>query len=189
VDKLRGIIGLSRDIGFFTTGYDYVIQLVPLVIVAPLVIHGDLEFGMLAQGQMAFFLVMGAFSVIVKEFQRISTFGAVIERLGVFVEALGDATTDSPKSPLECSEDPGRARAGSPVRRWATCCSCRNSRTCAAARCAPRSFTGSTGPIARTTRPMPSCGRLALTRCRQGSPVSTRWPTGGTCFPSASSSG
>jgi putative ATP-binding cassette transporter len=106
VDNLKGIIGLSRNIGFFTTGYDYLIQLIPLVVVAPLYIRGDVEFGMLAQGQMAFFLVMGAFSIIVKEFQRISTFGAVIERLGTFCEVLDESSPAS--SPIEVIVDDSR---------------------------------------------------------------------------------
>ncbi len=108
VENLKGIIGLSRNIGFFTTGYDYLIQIIPLLIVAPLYIRGDVEFGMLAQGQMAFFLVMGAFSIIVKEFQRISTFGAVIERLGTFCEVLDESAPAAHKSPIEVVEDDSR---------------------------------------------------------------------------------
>jgi putative ATP-binding cassette transporter len=106
VANMKGIIGLSRNISFFTTGYDYLIQLLPLLIVAPLYIAGRAEFGMLAQAQIAFMAVMGAFSVIVKEFQRISTFGAVTERLGAFWEVLDDEAPAERKSPIETVEDP-----------------------------------------------------------------------------------
>jgi putative ATP-binding cassette transporter len=78
------------------------------VIVAPLVIRGELEFGMMAQAQMAFFLVIAAFSLIVKEFQRISTIGAVIERLGGFYEVLGEEGRGPRKSPIEVVEDGDR---------------------------------------------------------------------------------
>ncbi len=108
VANMKGIIGLSRNINFFTTGYDYLIQLVPLMIVAPLYIAGRAEFGALAQSQIAFAAVMGAFSVIVKEFQRISTFGAVIERLGAFCEVLDDEAPAGGKSPIEIIEDDRR---------------------------------------------------------------------------------
>jgi putative ATP-binding cassette transporter len=125
VSNLKGIIGLSRNIAFFTTGYDYLSQLIPLLIVAPLYIRGQVEFGKLAQAQIAFLYVMGAFSIIVKEFQRISTFGAVVERLGTFWEVLdGEApglgmkpvTPPGPglgplsphKSPIETIEDSAR---------------------------------------------------------------------------------
>jgi vitamin B12/bleomycin/antimicrobial peptide transport system ATP-binding/permease protein len=105
VDNMKAIIGLSRNIGFFTTGFDYLIPLIPLLIVAPMYIRGEAEFGLLWQAQVAFGFVMGAFSIIVKEFQRISTFGAVIERLGVFCEELGEVTADSGKSPIETVTD------------------------------------------------------------------------------------
>ncbi len=108
VDNMKGIIGLSRNIGFFTTGYEYLTQLIPLVVVAPLVISGEREVGILWQAQNAFLLVMGAFSIIVKEFQRISIFGAVIERLGAFLEALGGEPPRSGKGSLIVMEDASR---------------------------------------------------------------------------------
>lgn len=108
VQNMKGIIGLSRNIGFFTTGYDYLIQLLPLLIVAPLYMAGSVEFGMMLQAQIAFMHVMGAFSLIVKEFQRISAFGAVTERLGRFCEALTEQAECEAKAPIEVSETPGR---------------------------------------------------------------------------------
>ncbi|HEX5270744.1 MAG TPA: SbmA/BacA-like family transporter, partial [Gemmataceae bacterium] len=108
VANMKRIIGLSRNISFFTTGFDYLSQLIPLLIVAPLYIHDRVEFGMMAQAQVAFLFVMGAFSIIVKEFQRLSTFGAVIERLGSFCEAVETASAVTAKSPLEVVEESGR---------------------------------------------------------------------------------
>jgi putative ATP-binding cassette transporter len=108
VGNMKNIIGLTRNIGFFTTGYDYLTQLIPLVIVAPLVIRGEVEFGKMAQAQIAFLLVMGAFSIIVKEFQRISIFGAVIERLGTFCEVLDAEEQAAQKSAIEVVEDEER---------------------------------------------------------------------------------
>ena len=105
VANMKAVIGLSRNISFFTTGYDYLSQLVPLLIVAPLYIRGEVEFGMMAQAQIAFLFVMGAFSIIVKEFQRISTFGAVIERLGCFYEAIEAGAPGEGKAPIETAED------------------------------------------------------------------------------------
>jgi putative ATP-binding cassette transporter len=128
VDNMRGVIGLSRNISFFTTGYDNLNLIIPLLIVAPLYIQGKVEFGMITQAGIAFGYVMGAFSLIVKEFQRISTFGAVIERLGTFSEVLdqtgGLGAANAPggcggllprlltplpaKSPIEIAEDSTR---------------------------------------------------------------------------------
>ena len=54
VGNMKNIIGLSHNIGFFTTGFDYLTQLIPLVIVAPLVIRGEVEFGKMAQARSPF---------------------------------------------------------------------------------------------------------------------------------------
>lgn len=116
VENMKGIIGLSRNIGFFTVGYDYLIQLIPLLIVAPMYIRGEAEFGKVTQAAVAFAFVVNAFSLIVKEFQRISTFGAVVERLGRFSEVLDEASAPpaAPSAPgaaatlIRTVEDPSR---------------------------------------------------------------------------------
>jgi putative ATP-binding cassette transporter len=105
VANMKSVIGLSRNIGFFTVGFDYLIPVIPFFVVAPLYIRGEAPFGIMAQSQLAFLNVMGAFSIIVKEFQRISTFGAVVERLGRFNEALDEQAPASKASGIETVED------------------------------------------------------------------------------------
>jgi putative ATP-binding cassette transporter len=80
VANFRDIIGVSRDLGFFTTGYNYLTQIVPAMVVAPLDITGQVAFGTVTQSAMAFTQVLGAFSLIVV--QQVSQFAAVIGRLG-----------------------------------------------------------------------------------------------------------
>ena len=77
----RRIIGVNRNLGFFTTGYNYLIQIIPALIVAPLFMRGDFEFGVITQSAMAFATLLGAFSIIVTQFQSISAFAAVTARL------------------------------------------------------------------------------------------------------------
>jgi vitamin B12/bleomycin/antimicrobial peptide transport system ATP-binding/permease protein len=88
VENLRRIIAVSRNLGFFTTGYNYMTQLIPVLIVAPLYFRGAIEFGVVTQSVTAFTFMLGAFSVIVTEFQRISSFAAVISRLGALTDVL-----------------------------------------------------------------------------------------------------
>jgi putative ATP-binding cassette transporter len=57
-------------------------------VVAPFFIKGDIEFGVITQSAMAFAQLMGAFSLIVTQFQSISSYAAVIGRLGKMVEAM-----------------------------------------------------------------------------------------------------
>jgi putative ATP-binding cassette transporter len=87
-DNFRRIISVNRNLGFFTTGYNYLIQIIPTLIVAPLFIRGQVEFGVVTQSAMAFAQVLGAFSLIVNQFQSISSFAAVIVRLSEMVGAV-----------------------------------------------------------------------------------------------------
>jgi putative ATP-binding cassette transporter len=88
VANSRRIIAVNRDLGFFTTGYNYMIQLIPALIVAPLFIRGHAEFGIITQSAMAFAHLLGAFSLVVTQFQAISSYAAVLARLNALVEAF-----------------------------------------------------------------------------------------------------
>ena len=86
--NFRRTISVNRNLGFFTTGYNYLIQIIPALIVAPLFIRGKVEFGVVTQSAMAFSQVLGAFSIIVDQFQSISSFGAVIVRVSALSAAI-----------------------------------------------------------------------------------------------------
>lgn len=88
VANFQRIIAVNRNLGFFTTGYNYLIQIIPALIVAPLFIRGQAEFGVITQSAIAFGQLIGAFSLIVTQFQSISSFAAVVARLGALAEAI-----------------------------------------------------------------------------------------------------
>jgi len=90
-DNFCLIINVNRNLGFFTTGYNYLIQIIPALVVAPLFIAGDAQFGVITQSAMAFGHLLGAFSLIVTQFQSISTYTAVIARLSALREAMDRA--------------------------------------------------------------------------------------------------
>jgi putative ATP-binding cassette transporter len=48
-DNFRRITSVNRNLGFFTTGYNNLIPLIPPLIVAPLFIRGNVEFGVITQ--------------------------------------------------------------------------------------------------------------------------------------------
>jgi putative ATP-binding cassette transporter len=97
VDNYRRITSVNRNLGFFTTGYNYLIQIVPALIVAPSYIRGEIEFGVVTQSAMAFAQLVGAFSLIINQFQSISSFAAVIARVDAVTEAVERTTI--PESP------------------------------------------------------------------------------------------
>jgi putative ATP-binding cassette transporter len=86
--NFRRITSVNRNLSFFTTGYNYLIQIIPTLIVAPLFIRGEVEFGVITQSAMAFTQLLGAFSLIINQVQSISSFAAVIARLSTMAEAV-----------------------------------------------------------------------------------------------------
>jgi len=107
VKNTRAIIAVDRNLGFLTNGYNYLIQLVPLLIVAPLYLRGKVEFGVVTQSAMAFATVLGAFSLIVTQFDTLSTFAAVTERLNTVAGAI-EQSRDTAAPALELVEDDQR---------------------------------------------------------------------------------
>jgi vitamin B12/bleomycin/antimicrobial peptide transport system ATP-binding/permease protein len=87
VENFRGLIVVTRNLSFFTTGYGYLPQIIPALVVAGLYLRGEVEFGTVTQAAMAFAQVQGAFSIIVTQFQQLSAFAAVVDRLGSLWEA------------------------------------------------------------------------------------------------------
>jgi vitamin B12/bleomycin/antimicrobial peptide transport system ATP-binding/permease protein len=102
VSNFRRITSVNRNLGFFTTGYNYLIQIIPALIVGPLFMKGEVEFGVVTQSAMAFSQLLGAFSLIVTQFQSISSFTAVIARLGSLGEAIEQSEAVSSLSHESC---------------------------------------------------------------------------------------
>jgi hypothetical protein len=101
VANFRQITAINRNVGFFTTGYNWLIQIIPAVIVAPAFIRGDIAFGVITQSAAAFALLVGAFSLIVTQFQSISTFAAVVTRLSFLLEAIEQSRAPTGPSGIE----------------------------------------------------------------------------------------
>ncbi|GJP30326.1 hypothetical protein CLOM_g740 [Closterium sp. NIES-68] len=84
------LLVVGRNLDFFTSNYRYLIQLLPAAVVAPLFFRGEIEFGVINQSFSAFNHVLGDFSIIVFQFQALSEFSAIVERLGEFQEVLDE---------------------------------------------------------------------------------------------------
>jgi vitamin B12/bleomycin/antimicrobial peptide transport system ATP-binding/permease protein len=96
VGNFRRITSVNRNLGVFTTGYNYLIQIIPALIVAPRFIRGEVEFGVITQSAMAFAQLLGAFSLIINQFGSISSFAAVVARLSEIVGAVERKKVDRP---------------------------------------------------------------------------------------------
>ncbi len=120
VANFRAIIAVTRNVGFFTKEYNYLIQILPAVVVAPLYFRGVVEFGTIPQAAVAFGQVVGAFSLIVTKFQEMSTFAAVVNRLGSMWEATESAPPSGrgePEPAAPSAEEPAQPEKPRPASR------------------------------------------------------------------------
>ena len=106
VANFRRITSVNRNLGFFTTGYTYLIQIIPTLIVAPRFIRGEVEFGVITQSAMAFTQLLGAFSLIINQFGSISSFAAVVSRLSALAGTVERESVVGPG--IETVEDRDR---------------------------------------------------------------------------------
>jgi putative ATP-binding cassette transporter len=90
-ENFRRIIKTNLSVNFCSTGYEWMIQIIPALIIAPLFIEGKVQFGVITQSAIAFGHLLGAFSLIVTQFKSISSFAAVLARLTSLMDAAEQA--------------------------------------------------------------------------------------------------
>ena len=84
------IIGVQRNLEYFTTGYRYLVQILPSLIVAPLYFAKQIELGAISQSYGAFNHVLGDFSLIINSFEELSAFSAGLTRLTTFLDRINE---------------------------------------------------------------------------------------------------
>jgi putative ATP-binding cassette transporter len=82
LDNTLWIIGWNRNLGFFTNSYNYLALIIPGLIVGPMFIRQQVEFGVVTQSEAAFAQVLAALSIIIAQIENLSAFTAGIRRLG-----------------------------------------------------------------------------------------------------------
>ncbi|MDZ4725882.1 MAG: SbmA/BacA-like family transporter [Leptospira sp.] len=81
VFNFRKLISVNLRLSMFTNSYNYFIQIIPMLLIAPSYMRGEIQFGVITQAALAFTTLLNAFSLIVTQFQSISAFTAVVKRL------------------------------------------------------------------------------------------------------------
>ncbi len=95
VVNFRSILLLNLKLSLFTGGYNYLIQIIPALVVGPMYLRGEVEFGVVTQAAMAFAQLVGALSLIITQFGAISSFAAVASRVNGLSEAMEQGPTAS----------------------------------------------------------------------------------------------
>ena len=101
------IIRTQRRLEFFTTSYDYLVYVIPYLVVAPLYFAGKTNLGSITQSSEAFFYVRSSLSILVNNFEKLSAFSAGIDRLSTFIHRINqggwqaDSSNESANAKLE----------------------------------------------------------------------------------------
>lgn len=90
VKNARELIIWSRHLALFSNAYDFLVLIVPSLIIAPRFFKGEVEFGVVTQSAYAFRKVLSALSVIILKFDHFSGLAAQTERLDALLRALGN---------------------------------------------------------------------------------------------------
>lgn len=98
----------QRNLAFFTYTYDFLLVLVPYCVLAPSFFAGTIAFGQITQAGIAFLALRTALSIIVDQFNSLSTFAAVVERLGSYLEAAESQKGPEAVKGVAVKEKPAR---------------------------------------------------------------------------------
>lgn len=101
------LIGWNRTLGFLTTGYNFLALVLPTIIVAPLYLSGKVEFGVVTQAAGAFSQVLAAMSVIITQFERMSSYTAGMFRLEALWRVLSAQTLKDEEEDPEIAIEEG----------------------------------------------------------------------------------
>jgi putative ATP-binding cassette transporter len=91
ISNKRKINVMERNLEYFTTAYRYLVQILPVAVVAPRFFAGQIQLGVISQSAGAFNHILNDLSIIVNQFESLSSFSAGIDRLSTFYEAMRDA--------------------------------------------------------------------------------------------------
>lgn len=107
IANILSITAVNRNLAYFTSGYNWMIQIIPDLIIAPAFMRGEIEFGVITQAGAAFAMLVGAFSLVIRQFNSISNFAAVVSRLSSLLEAVEQTHTNG-ESRIELVKEKGR---------------------------------------------------------------------------------
>ena len=102
-ENFKGLIVWELGLNALTNAYEFIPFVLPAIVVAPAVFSGDLEVGKVSEAQGAFMRVFFSLNVVVARFSELTSFGAGIDRLYSFAEALnhGEIRGESEPEKLE----------------------------------------------------------------------------------------
>jgi vitamin B12/bleomycin/antimicrobial peptide transport system ATP-binding/permease protein len=90
-------INWERNKDIFNRGYQAIIQIFPFIVLGPLYIQDDIDFGQVGQASLACNLFATALAELINEFGTSGRFSSYVDRLGEFSDALEFVTKEPEK--------------------------------------------------------------------------------------------
>ena len=106
VVNMRLIILRNRNLAFFTNSYNYLALVLPVAVVAPMYMNGQVEFGVVTQAAGAFGTVLTALSLIITQFGGLSAYLAGVQRLGSLWDQLDEHDAEEQRIAYEKTNRP-----------------------------------------------------------------------------------
>ncbi|AVH62580.1 ABC transporter ATP-binding protein/permease [Nostoc sp. 'Peltigera membranacea cyanobiont' N6] len=97
IKNIKEKINWERNQAIFNRGYRATIEFLTLLVLAPLFIRGDIDFGEIGQATTACYFFAGALEELIAEFGVSGQFSSYVERLSDFSDAL-EAVTKQPEN-------------------------------------------------------------------------------------------
>ncbi|HSM80239.1 MAG TPA: SbmA/BacA-like family transporter, partial [Nodosilinea sp.] len=93
-ENFKKLIVWELNLNALTNAYEFIPFVLPAIVVAPAVFSGDLEVGKVSEAQGAFMRVFFSLNVVVARFSELTSFGAGIDRLYSFAQALNHVESE-----------------------------------------------------------------------------------------------
>ncbi|MBD6615666.1 ABC transporter ATP-binding protein/permease [Komarekiella sp. 'clone 1'] len=97
IKNVQRKINWERNEEIFNRGYQALIQIFPFLVLAPLYMKDEIDFGQVSQANMAANLFASALATLINEFGTSGRFSSYVERLAEFSDAL-EAVTKQPEN-------------------------------------------------------------------------------------------
>ncbi|MEH1970992.1 ABC transporter ATP-binding protein/permease [Nostoc sp.] len=94
IKNIESKISWERGTEIFSRGYQSVIQIFPFLVLAPLYIRDEIDFGQLGQAALASNMFAIALGELITEFGTSGRFSTYVDRLAEFSNALGEVTKE-----------------------------------------------------------------------------------------------
>jgi putative ATP-binding cassette transporter len=106
LENFRHVLRWQFNLNLFQYAHSFLMLALPSVIIADEVLSGRMEVGRAVQAAGAFTAILGALTLIVQHFESLSRFGAGVNRLDTFSQALDDQTLRDAEPGIDTADGP-----------------------------------------------------------------------------------